>query len=268
MPNYVDYGKVTDIFWTMETETLDGLPLSHVVGGGHPMTLAIHLTSILLDQAGVRPDDRVLDIGCGCGRLAATLTQHLGPPGSYLGVDIVAGLVDFGTRHITKTYPNFTFLTLEQGNPGYDSIRHAGTSRTIRTLADACAPATVDLCIATSLFTHLDTGMARTTLAAMGRLMAPDGRAFVTAFLIDPAVRALIRRGRGAFQFDHPHGDGTYAQSLAEPLAALAFDADHFTGLLTEQGLYIERALYGSWPGRPHHASGQDILIIRKIPDA
>ena len=54
-----------------------------------------------------------------------------------------------------------------------------------------------------------------------------------------------------------PHGDGTYAQALAEPLAALAFDADHFAGLLTEQGLYIERALYGSWPGRPHHASGQ-----------
>lgn len=268
MPRYVDYGTVSDIFWTMENETLNGVPFSRVVGDANPMPLAVQLTTILLDQAGVQPNDRVLDIGCGCGRIAAPLTQHVGPDGSYIGVDIVAALVEFGTRHITKTYPNFRFVTLEQSNPSYDALRGKSTSRTIRTLAEAAAPDSIDLCIATSLFTHLDTGMARTTLAAMSRLMASNGRAFVTAFLIDDAARALIRRGRSAFQFAHAYGEGTNAQSLEDPLAALAFDADHFARLLTEQGLYVERALYGSWPGRPHHASGQDILILRKMPDA
>lgn len=264
MPRYIDYGAVADIFWAMETETLDGVSFSEIVGGGRAMPLAIHLVSILLDQAGVTSNERVLDIGCGCGRLAAPLTQHLGPKGTYMGVDIVAGLVDFGNRHITKAYPNFNFVTLDQSNPAYDRIRHEGISRVIRSLDEACEPSTVDLCIATSLFTHLDADMARVTLAAMSRLMAPDGRAFITMFLIDPAVRTLISQGRSAYQFEHSHSKGVYAQKADRPLEALAFDAGHFGQLLMEQGLYIERALYGSWPGRPYHVSGQDILVIRK----
>ena len=235
----------------METEALDGVSFSDIVGGGHAMPLAIHLVSILLDQVGIASNERVLDIGCGCGRLAAPLTQHLGPKGTYMGVDIAAGLVDFGNRHITKTYPNFNFVTLDQSNPQYDSIRHEGASRVIHSLDEACEPSTVDLCIATSLFTHLNTDMARATLAAMSRLMAPDGRAFVTAFLIDAAVRTLIAQGRSAYQFEYAYGEGAYIQMIDRPLAALAFDANHFGKLLIEQELYIERTLYGSWPGRP-----------------
>jgi SAM-dependent methyltransferase len=225
MLQHVDYGIVADIFKVMETETLDGVAFSDVVGGGHPLPLAIHFVSILLDQARLESKDRILDVGCGCGRLAAPLTQHIGPKGTYIGVDIVAGLVDFGTRHITKAYPNFT-----------------------------------------SLFTHLDINMSRTTLAAMSRLMAPDGRAFITAFLIDPAVRMLIGQGRSFYQFEHNNGDGTYVQSADRPLEALAYDADLFGQLLMEQGLYIERTLLGKWPGRPFYAAGQDILIVRKVP--
>jgi SAM-dependent methyltransferase len=266
MLQHVDYGIVADIFKVMETETLDGVAFSDVVGGGHPLPLAIHFVSILLDQARLESKDRILDVGCGCGRLAAPLTQHIGPKGTYIGVDIVAGLVDFGTRHITKAYPNFTFLTLDQSNPSYDSIRREGTSRVIKTLDEACEPASVDLCIATSLFTHLDINMSRTTLAAMSRLMAPDGRAFITAFLIDPAVRMLIGQGRSFYQFEHNNGDGTYVQSADRPLEALAYDADLFGQLLMEQGLYIERTLLGKWPGRPFYAAGQDILIVRKVP--
>lgn len=68
-------------------------------------------------------------------------------------MDIVAGLVDFANRHIAERYPNFSFVTLQQDNPAYDTWRHEGTSRTIASLEEACAPETIDLCIATSLFT-------------------------------------------------------------------------------------------------------------------
>ena len=107
--------------------------------------------------------------------------------------------------------------------------------------------------------------MARETLKAMRRAMAPDGRALISLFLLDAGVRALIRRGRAAFQFEHAHGEGAFVQNPAGPLGALAFTFDHFVRLLTEQEFYIERLLYGNWPGRPHHVSGQDILIVRRM---
>ena len=266
MARYVDYQAVAPIFDAMRTEAVDGMSVSDMVGGGYPMPVAAHFMDILVDQAELGPGDRVLDIGCGCGRLAAALTQHIGPQGSYRGVDIVAGLVDFANRHIAKRYPNFSFVTLQRDNPAYDTWRHEGTSQTIASLKEACAPGTVDLCIATSLFTHLDTDMARETLGAMKSAMVPGGRVLISLFLLDPGVRALIRKGRAAFQFEHEYGEGAYVQNPSGPLGALAFTFDHFVRLLTEQEFYIERVLYGNWPGRPHYVSGQDILIVRKLP--
>lgn len=266
MARYVDYQAVAPIFAAMQTEAVDGMSVAEMVGGGYAMPVAVHFMDILVDQAGLASGDRILDIGCGCGRLAAALTQHIGPHGSYRGVDIVAGLVDFANRHIAQRFPNFTFLTLQRDNPAYDPWRHQGASLVITSLEEACDPGTIDLCIATSLFTHLDTEMARETLAAMRRALAPDGRALISLFLLDAGVRALIRRGRAAFQFEHAYGEGTYVQDPGGPLGALAFASDHFVALLAEQELYVERALYGNWPNRPHHVSGQDILIVRRMP--
>ena len=55
-------------------------------------------------------------------------------------------------------------------------------------------------------------------------------------------------------------------KTLTRPLGAVAFSVVHFIRLLTEQRLYVERALYGNWPGRPHYVSGQDVLILRCMP--
>lgn len=261
----VDYQSVADIFDAMRRETIDGMTVSDMVGGGYPWPIATHFMDLLANHAGLAPTDRILDIGCGCGRLAAALTQHIGPQGTYRGVDIVAGLVDFANHHIAPRYPNFSFVTLETSNSAYDTWRHRGKSTTIDQLDRACEAESIDLCIATSLFTHLDTEMARVTLKAMRRVMAPDGRALISLFLLDAGVRALINRGRAAFQFEHAHGEGAYVQNPTGPLGALAFTLSHFVDLLTEQDLYVERVLYGNWPGRPHHTSGQDILIVRRM---
>ena len=266
MAKYVDYQAVAAIFDAMRTETIDGMSVAEMVGGGYPLPVAAHFMDLLVDQADLSPRDRVLDVGCGCGRLAAALTQHIGPEGSYRGVDIVAGLVDFANRHIARLYPNFSFMTLQQGNPAYNTWRHTGSSPTVASLDETCAPETIDLCIATSLFTHLDSDMARETLKAMHRALAPEGRVLISLFLLDAGVRTLIRKGRAAFQFEHEHGEGTFVQNPAGPLGALAFTHEHFVRLLTEQQLYVERVLYGNWPGRSHHVSGQDILIVRRMP--
>lgn len=268
MSCYVDYQTVAAIFDAMRTETVDGMPVSEMVGGGYPMPVAIHFMNLLVDHADLSPRDRVLDIGCGCGRLAATLTQHIGPQGSYRGVDIVAGLVDFANRHIAQRFPNFSFVTLQRENPAYDAWRHEGASPTISSLEQACAPESVDLCLATSLFTHLDTDMARENLKAMRRALVPNGRVLISMFLLDPSVRALIRKGRAAFQFEQSYSEGVYVQNPRSPLSALAFTFDHFVQLAVQQEFYVERVLYGSWPGRPHYVSGQDIVIVRRgVPD-
>ncbi|MBN34678.1 MAG: SAM-dependent methyltransferase [Rhodospirillaceae bacterium] len=41
-----------------------------------------------MDQGGVNPGERVIDIGCGCGATSLELARRVGPMGSVLGVDI------------------------------------------------------------------------------------------------------------------------------------------------------------------------------------
>src|SRR5271157_3932956 len=42
----------------------------------------------------LQPDQRVLDVGCGVGRMALPLTNYLDSSGSYVGIDIVRDGID------------------------------------------------------------------------------------------------------------------------------------------------------------------------------
>jgi SAM-dependent methyltransferase len=256
---------VADIFAAMQRETLDGMTLADVIGGGDPLDVARHFMGLLQSHAGLVSSDWVLDVGCGCGRIAALLTGQITPPGCYCGIDIVPGLVDFARRHITARHPHFRFLTLAGSNATYDRFATTGGQPDIASLDDACAPGTIGLYLATSLYTHLDGVQAADNLRAVRRALAPDGRAFVTFFLLDEATRRLLAPGRSVFQFAHPHGEGVWIENPQQPAAVVGFELAALLRLVADAGLYVERILYGNWAGRAHHVSFQDILVLRRV---
>jgi ubiquinone/menaquinone biosynthesis C-methylase UbiE len=48
---------------------------------------------ILIDRAGAKASDRVIDVGCGCGATTIAFAQAVGPGGHVLGVDISAPML-------------------------------------------------------------------------------------------------------------------------------------------------------------------------------
>ena len=52
---------------------------------------------------------RVLDIGCGVGRIAIPLTGYLGGGGQYDGFDVVPGGIAWCEKNISIPFPHFRF---------------------------------------------------------------------------------------------------------------------------------------------------------------
>src|SRR5918995_1683501 len=62
--------------------------------------------TIFRDHARLRATDRVLDVGCGCGRMARPLTRFL-TSGTYDGFDVLPELIDWCQANITPRHANF-----------------------------------------------------------------------------------------------------------------------------------------------------------------
>ena len=68
----------------------------------------------------LKPDDWVLDVGCGIGRMAVPFTTFLNEQGSYQGFDIVPKWIEWCQNAITPRYPNFRFQVADVYNEFYN----------------------------------------------------------------------------------------------------------------------------------------------------
>jgi SAM-dependent methyltransferase len=69
----------------------------------------------MLRDLGLRPDARVLDVGCGTGQLAAALADFLGEQGAYHGTDIAPEAVAFCRARFGRTSSRAPFAFHQNG---------------------------------------------------------------------------------------------------------------------------------------------------------
>jgi len=58
------------------------------------------ISEVLHRAAGAAKDERILDIGCGCGGTTFELARRVGPDGSVTGLDISAPMLDYARAHV------------------------------------------------------------------------------------------------------------------------------------------------------------------------
>lgn len=131
------------------------------LGYNYPRHGRLHVDTMwqVLESGGfvIKSDDRILDLGCGAGRMI----RHLAPLArtcEIWGADISSEHILWCQRHLT---PTFHFLT--------------NTKTPHLPFADA----SFRLIYCGSLFTHID-DMARAWLLELRRLLADDGCAYIT----------------------------------------------------------------------------------------
>jgi ubiquinone/menaquinone biosynthesis C-methylase UbiE len=209
---------------------------------------------------GLKPDERMLDVGSGIGRKTLPLTQYLNGTASYEGIDVNQSGVEWCTRHITSRFENFRFRRIEVYNRLYNPAGTCPPSEYRFPFPDA----SFTFVMLGSVFTHMMPADVEHYLSEVHRVLAPGGRCLISYFLLNDESQNLIEAGASTLDFSAIANE-RYATISAEiPEKAIAFDEDLITALYGRFGLEIARVDYGSWCGRTRFLSYQDLILAMK----
>jgi SAM-dependent methyltransferase len=75
-----------------------------------------------IEYAKLRPNHKVLDVGCGIGRMALPLTRYLSAEGEYYGFDPGPDGVNWCIGHVTPRFHNFHFEVADLRNEFFNPL--------------------------------------------------------------------------------------------------------------------------------------------------
>jgi len=173
-------------------------------------------------------DSKLLDIGCGKGRLATglILTKAQNP---YIGIDVDSSAISWCQRYITPQHPNFQFIHLD--------VKHAQYNPEGSLLKEGFqfpfSDDEFDILYLWSVMNHMVDKDIRSYLKEFRRILKPNGRIFVS-ICFDRGIQTwrLMFEGNppvmntffNPYYFEHLlFENGLYSHYVSSPL--LSYDA-------------------------------------------
>lgn len=171
-----------------------------------------------LVRAGLEDDNRVLDVGCGYGRLAiGLLLSDLNI--AYNGIDVKREAIEWCHGHITPL-GEYDFTHIDVYNERYNK-----TGKPIDGFEFPFDCSTFDVIYAFSVLSHMQAKDADIYLGEIARVLDPGGFVFLTAFV----------RTKGPTFAVNP--DDFYTVLSNSPLHYCVYRQSHLESLFAKHGL-------------------------------
>lgn len=184
----------------------------------------------MTDAFRLTQDQRLLDIGCGTGRLAIGLLSILKDTApQYVGMDISMTAVRWCRKYIAADHTMFSFLHLPLRNERYNPAGIALDD----TFHFPWPDASFDVLYLYSVFSHMRSPEIRIYLREFRRLLRQGGHVFLTAF-----TEADVPE-----EMENPSG---YQDDWKGPLHCVRFETGFFVRMLEEAGLMLDRYDHGT----------------------
>jgi SAM-dependent methyltransferase len=213
-----------------------------------------------LRSFGVRvPSGRVLDLGCGWGRMAYALADA-GFYGKYVGVDILKRQVEWLRSNFTPHDSRYRFHLIDVANDRYNP---KGSATRVDLAPLAGGP--VNVALAYSVFTHLFEAQILDYLRQVHGLLV-DGGAFVfTAFIMNDEARRLIAEGKASHTMTFRLNDHCW-HDREDPLYCIGYEESWLRQQCEALGYSVDRMIPGHWCGRERawNPDYQDYVVVRR----
>lgn len=232
------------------------------VGDGDFEKIGEEFKNYFIELAKLQPSDRVLDVGCGIGRMAIPLTNYLSKEGEYWGFDIVKDRIGWCQSRISPRFSNFHFQHSEVYNKHYNPNGKVQAKDFQFPFDDE----SFDFIFLTSVFTHMLPADLENYLSEISRVLKPEGKCLITFFILNEESENLIRSGRSTLNFLYDI-QGCKTISKNDPETAIAYREEFVLRLFKKYRLKIAQPIhYGSWCKRDVFLTYQDLIIATTIP--
>jgi SAM-dependent methyltransferase len=228
--------------------------------GGHFLYHSCEWLGYFIQEVGLTSDADVLDVGCGCGRIAYALAHYLQPVARYEGFDIIDRLITSAQQNIPPFFPNFRFRKVDIYNRFYNPT---GIVKSL----DFNFPyndESFDFIVLVSVFTHMLPPDVRHYLDEIHRVLRPRGKFLLSCFLLNAESSHLIAEGRSTIALVHAL-DECFVAIPGVPEDAVGFEERRLLGWIAERNFLLRSKHYGSWCGRLKFKSYQDFLVYEKV---
>jgi SAM-dependent methyltransferase len=180
----------------------------------------------LIDHFQCGTATRVLDIGCGQGRLPIGLLRLLGDV-RYTGLDIHRPSIEWCRRHIEQHDPSCRFFHLDVYNERYNRKGRRLAEKFRFDLENGSA----DIIYLYSVFSHMTEEDMITYLREFSRILSSDGGVFFTTFVEEDVPDVSI----------NPAG---YRLSCCGPLHIVRYDRGHLFSIVEQCGFTVTEFRY------------------------
>jgi len=273
------YGPLEGVFRSVERSqlsrgaTLEHIPPSALRGGGLGTTTygewcyTIGIFQSLIFQNLPQRPVRMLDVGCGVGRLYLAAKPYLTDADSYLGIDVSSEFIGICREQYKE--PNVSFLHTEASNAYYAKDTQGGPQ------AWPMKDGSHNLVTALSVWTHLREEDWRFYLGEVGRVLAPGGRAVISFFILDDLYKPEAKTSRTSRFYPQPEDkwifdtsaygskEWLYPKWANVPEVAIAAPEGRLKEIAKASGLKIAHYYPGQWKDMPGFFF-QDLVIFEK----
>lgn len=192
--------------------------------------------SLIRRIADLDPETDVLEVGCGCGRIALALDAHL-EGGRYTGMDVDGVSIEACKHNPVLAEAGFHFLLMDVRSELYNPDGEL----TAREYVFPFSEEAFDLVLLHSVITHMLPEEVEHYIEEFGRIIRPGGVLVFSAFLADYGI------GKGSLRFPYDHGSHRLHQERM-PRKAVSYPLDYLDTVCTRKGMFRRRqALVGDW---------------------
>jgi SAM-dependent methyltransferase len=256
--------KVMDVFDILKGDKNPLIPPRSMIfiGDGDYKKTGDEFLNYFIELAGLKQSHKVLDIGCGIGRMSVPLTKYLSIDGEYYGFDIVKKGIEWCNENISSVYSNFHYEHSDIYNKMYNNKGVVQSSAYIFRYNDEF----FNFVFLTSVFTHMHTKDVKHYISEISRVMKVGSRCLITFFLLNKESNQLIKESLSTQNLIYQIDDNSFTKDKNVPESALGFREEFIREEFSCNNLKIKKPIYyGSWCGRNKYKSYQDIIIAEKI---